>query len=176
VTDDGLEGPYEALRAAAIQVLDAAPGADGLLGTALERLRDALRGDPPPVDVPPGQPVLDPFAHYLSELRYERGQPPRAITLERMALDLRRQLDNDRELTARTLKALNARLPWEPDQDVIVTELRGMVIGALLRELAVRLSPGAAFGPGKNGEALAGVALALAKQLFDQTFVGGAPE
>lgn len=160
--DDGSDPRYEELRAAAVQVLEAAPGADGPLGTALERLRDALRGEPPPPAE--GRPALDPFEHYLSRLHYEPGQPARAVTLERMALELRRQLDDDRPLDARVL--------GEPERNVVVTELRGMIAATLLRELAARLSPGAAFGPGRNGEALAGVATALARELLDQTFVG----
>ena len=162
MSDEGMDRRYEELRAAAVQVLEAAPGADGQLGTALEGLRDALRGEPPPPAE--GRPTLDPFEHYLSRLHYEAGQPPRAVTLERMALELRRQLDDDRPL--------DARLPGEPERNVVVTELRGMVVGALLKELAARLSPGAAFGPGRDGEALAGVATALARELLDQTFVG----
>ncbi len=47
-----------------------------------------------------------------------------------------------------------------------------MIIARLLEELAARLAPGAAFGPGGNGEALAGLAKELAKELLDQTFVG----
>lgn len=162
MSQDDLSGRYELLRTAAVQVLDAAPAGEGSLGAALERLRDALRGESRPADG--GGPVLDPFEHYLTRQRYERDQPPRAITLERMAVELRHRLDSDRSVDDRT--------PGEPDRNVVVTELRGMVVGALLKELAARLSPGAAFGPGRNGEPLAGVAEALAKELLDQTFVG----
>lgn len=158
---DGLTRQYEVLRTAAIQVLDAVPSAEGQLSAplsgALERLRDALRGDAAPA------PSLDPFVHYLTEQHYV-GAEAQAITLEQMAADLRHDLDSDR--------ALDDRLPGEPDRNVTVTELRGMVVGGLLQELAARLSPGAAFGPGTNGEALARVARDLARELLDQTFVG----
>lgn len=161
MSQDGLTGRYEALRTAAARVLEAAPRGEDQLATALEGLRDALRGEPPP---DAGRPDLDPFVHYLTELRYTQGEPAQAITLDRMAVELRRQLDNDRRL--------DDRLPGAPDRNVTITELRAMVVGGLLEELAARLSPGAAFGPDRNGEALAGVAAALAGELLDQTFVG----
>lgn len=164
MSEDGFTRQYALLRAAAVQVLDAATGEPGQLAAALQGLRDALRGDPAPDASAGDRPVLDPFEHYLTELRYEEAEPARAITLERMAVELRRQLDNDR--------AVDERLPGEPERNVTVTELRAMVVGGLLEELAARLSPGAAFGPGRNGEALAGVAAALSKELLDQTFVG----
>jgi hypothetical protein len=47
-----------------------------------------------------------------------------------------------------------------------------MIVAGLLEELAARLSPGAAFGPGRSGEELARLATDLAKELLDQTFVG----
>src|SRR5215472_15126597 len=162
MSQDDRSGRYERLRTAAVQVLDAARSGEDQFDTALERLRDVLRGDPPPAGG--GALVLDPFEHYLTRQRYERDQPPRAITLERMALELQHRLARDR--------AIDDRRPGDPDRNVTVTELRAMVVGGLLRELAARLSPGAAFGPGRNGEALAGVASALSKELLDQTFVG----
>jgi hypothetical protein len=55
---------------------------------------------------------------------------------------------------------------------VVITELRAMIIAGLLEELAARLSPGTAFGPGRSGEELARLATDLAKELLDQTFVG----
>jgi hypothetical protein len=164
MSEDGLTGRHESLRAAAVEVLEAAPRGEAELAAALERLRDALRGEAPASPPEPGRPVLDPFEHYLTRLRYERDQPPAAITLERMAVELRHRLDNDR--------SLDDRLPGDPDRNVTVTELRAMVVGALLKELAARLSPGPAFGPGRSGQPLAGVAEALAKELLDQTFVG----
>lgn len=166
MTEDGVTSRYELLRAAAIRVLEAVPDVErppGQLSAALEGLRDAVRGEVAPPDVGPRRPLLDPFRHYLTEKLYV-DRDVSAIPLEQMAADLRRDLDGDR--------ALDDRLPGEPERNVVVTELRGMVVGGLLQELAARLSPGAAFGPGRNGEPLARVARDLAKELLDQTFVG----
>ncbi|MDS1272715.1 hypothetical protein RIF23_20760, partial [Lipingzhangella sp. LS1_29] len=88
--------------------------------------------------------------------------------LPQRAADLRRRLDNDRSLA-------DGGEPGDPDVEsvnVVITELRAMVTAGLLDELAARLSPGAAFGPSRDGEPLAEVARALSKELRSQTFLG----
>lgn len=108
-------------------------------------------------------PTVDPNRHFLS-LRDFRGKVGHPITLDEQALRWRERLaaDRDRE----------EQRAGELDRDVHLTELRGMVIGTLLRELAARLEPGAAFGPTDQGTALASLARDLADEVLDQTFVG----
>lgn len=164
----GSADEWERLRAAAVGVLAAAGDAAGqlpaALGTALDGLRDALRGEAPGSAAGRQLPVQDPFGDFLTSRRYSGSEPGQPIPLETMAADLKRRLGNDR--------GIDDRQPGERAWNVTITELRGMVIASLLEELAARLSPGAAFGPGKHGIALARVALDLSKELQDQTFVG----
>ena len=96
-----------------------------------------------------------------------QGKARFPIGLDDEAEDLRRQLAADR-----TVDTVGSDSGNTESDNVVVTELRGMIIGSLLRELAARLVPGVAFGPGHNGEALAAVANELAWELLDQTFVG----
>jgi hypothetical protein len=81
MTEYGLTGRHELLRAAAVEVLKAAPREEGQRGSplavALERLRDVLRGDPSTgSSAGDGGPTLDPFKNYLTELHYADGEPP----------------------------------------------------------------------------------------------------
>ncbi|WP_040792118.1 hypothetical protein [Nocardia paucivorans] len=105
----------------------------------------------------------DPGRHLVSLYRYE-GTEKRPIGLDEEAAEIRRELAGDRKPD-----------PFPADTDpnlVVLTELRAMIIGSLLRELAARLAPGVAFGPGTDGQALAAVVTDLAQELLDQTFVG----
>lgn len=163
--DETSRGEYARLREAAIEVLDAAPevgGSTARLDSALEALRAELGGDRPPRTE--GQRVvLDPFEHALAMKRYvDKDAFP--IPLPERATEMQQWLDNDRRLD-------------QPRGDgsyghVAITELRAMIAAEFLEELAARLTPGAAFGPGRNGEDLARVAIDLAKELLAQTFVG----
>lgn len=165
MTDDSIRTEYARLRDAAIGVLDAMPEVNGSperVDAALRDLRSALAGGTPtPLDPEGGTP--DPFEHSLAVKRYV-GRRAEPIPLPERAADLRRRLDGDRGPQARPSEG--------PSGDVVVTELRAMIVAGLLEELAARLSPGTAFGPGRNGEALAQIATDLAKELLDQTFVG----
>ncbi|MEV2278310.1 hypothetical protein AB0I72_22260 [Nocardiopsis sp. NPDC049922] len=165
MTDDRIQAEYMRLRNAAIGVLDAMPEVDGpsaQVDAALRNLRSVLAGGTPaPFDTQRETP--DPFEHSLAAKRYV-GQRAEPISLPQRAADLRRRLDGDRSPQARPSD--------EPVRDVIITELRAMIVAGLLEELAARISPGAAFGPGHDGEALARLATDLAKELLAQTFVG----
>lgn len=165
VHDDVVRAEYARLRGAAIEVLDAIPDrADSSprFEDALESLRAVLAGGTPPRSVPAhGSP--DPFEHALVARRYE-GRRAEPISLPERAVELRRRLEADR--------GLEDRLPGEPSRNVAVTELRAMIVAGLLEELAARLSPGAAFGPGRSGEELARLAKDLADELLAGTFVG----
>ncbi|GGO98547.1 hypothetical protein GCM10012280_62940 [Wenjunlia tyrosinilytica] len=155
---------YGRLRDAVIGVLDTMPeveNSSAQVDVALRNLRAALMGDT--LRQPDMRGVLDPFEYSLAARLYvdRRGEP---IPLPQRAADLRRRLDRDRGLDERRL--------GEPSRNVVITELRAMIVAGLLEELAARLSPGVAFGPGRSGEELARVAADLAKELLDQTFVG----
>lgn len=165
VHDDVVQAQYAQLRSAAIEVLDAMPGAadsSPQFHDALKSLRAALEGETPPRSLPT-RSSLDPFEHSLVARSYV-GQRAEPISLAERAVELRRRLEGDRDL--------EDRLPGEPSRNVAVTELRAMIVAGLLEELAARLSPGAAFGPGRSGEELARLAKDLADELLAQTFVG----
>ncbi|MCK9871548.1 hypothetical protein MRI28_18225 [Nocardiopsis dassonvillei] len=165
MTDDRVQTEYARLREAAIGVLDAMPEVEGppeRVDAALRNLRSALAGGTPaPLDTARETP--DPFEYSLAAKRYA-GRRAEPITLPQRAADLRRRLDGDRSPQVRPSD--------EPSSDVVITELRAMIVAGLLEELAARISPGAAFGPGRDGEALARLAEDLAKELLSQTFVG----
>ncbi|TDC73670.1 hypothetical protein [Actinomadura sp. 7K507] len=163
--DEAVGAEYTRLREAAILVLDALPDAEDRptqVDGALRSLRAVLSGDVS-MQSDTGAGTLDPFEQMLTVRRYT-GRRAEPVSLPQQAADLRRQLDGDR--------ALDERLPGEPSRNVVVTELRAMIVASLLEELAARLSPGVAFGPGRNGEELAQLAVDLAKELLDQTFLG----
>jgi hypothetical protein len=163
--DDVVRAEYARLRDATIGVLDAMPDVQNpspRVDLALRNLRAVLSGDTPrQSDTERG--VLNPFEHSLAARRYV-GRRAEPVPLPQRAADLRRRLVRDR--------GLDERLPGEPSRNVVITELRAMIVAGLLEELAARLSPGAAFGPGRSGEELARLAKDLAKELLDQTFVG----
>ncbi|MCQ4043281.1 hypothetical protein ACFOSC_01080 [Streptantibioticus rubrisoli] len=163
--DDATRDEYAQLRNAAIRLLDAMSDLESpsqQVDAAFQDLRAALSGD---TSRRSGTEygALDPFQHALAARRYA-GQRAQPIPLPQRATELRRRLDGDR--------GLDERQPGEPSRNVVITELRAMIVAGLLEELAARLSPGAAFGPGRSGEELARLATDLAKELLDQTFVG----
>ncbi|WP_216588453.1 hypothetical protein [Streptomyces brasiliscabiei] len=163
--DDVVRAEYAQLRGAAIEVLDAMPDrADSSpqFEDALKSLRAVLAGETPSRSGPEHRP-LDPFRHALVARRYT-GQRAEPISLPERAVELRRRLEGDR--------GLEDRPPGEPSRNVAITELRAMIVAGLLEELAARLSPGAAFGPGRGGEELARLAKELADELLAGTFVG----
>ncbi|MDE3724909.1 hypothetical protein PWG71_26285 [Nocardiopsis sp. N85] len=165
MTEDGIRVEYVRLRNAAIGVLDAMPDVDGSperVDAALRNLRSVLAGGTP-TSLGAERETPDPFEHSLAAKRYV-GRRAEPVSLPGRAADLRRRLDGDRSPQVRPSD--------EPSSDVVITELRAMIVAGLLEELAARISPGAAFGPGRNGEALAQIAADLAKELLDQTFVG----
>ncbi|WP_378740473.1 hypothetical protein [Nocardia brasiliensis] len=157
---------YNRLRDAAARVLavldDPESNPETLRG-ALSELHRAVRGEPSsvPTDHPLSAP--DPAMHLLSRLSYT-GKIAHPIPLDEQAGHLR-----DRLLGAPQLPDAG---PRDPDRDVRLTELRAMIVGGLLRELAARLRPGAAFGPSRDGEQLAAAVAELAAAVLDRTFVG----
>lgn len=165
MTDDNMPEAQQQLRNAAIHILDVA--ANGTpsepLTRALQSLALAVRGEVPQPQATHDAPVLDPSRHLLSGLHYN-GTIGTPITLQQMAADWRRQLDNDR--------GLDDQEPDQPATGVRLTELRALIIGNVLLELAARLTPGAAFGPSSNGSDLARLVTDLSDELFDQTFIG----
>ncbi|WP_280420620.1 hypothetical protein [Nocardia carnea] len=96
--------------------------------------------------------IADPARHLVSLYRYEgTGRIP--ISFDEEAADIRRELAADRPVRGES-------------QPVVITELRAMIIGSLLRELAARL------GAGPAGRNLAAIAGELADELIDQTVAG----
>lgn len=158
---------YERLRNAAVgvlAVLDDPAGNPQTLHSALTVLHEAVRGES--ADIPPTsdcQTAPDPALHMISGLAYT-GRVGRPIALDEEASSVRRQLDNDRGVDDITYNG--------PERNVHLTELRAMLVGGLLHELAARLRPGADFGPSREGEELAAVATGLSWTVLDQTFVG----
>lgn len=163
--DDVVRAEYRQLRDTAIEVLNALPGLENPspgADAALRNLRAVLSGDAPR-QYGTEYVALDPFEHSLAARRYTGGQS-QPIPLAQRAVELRLRLEGDRSLDERPL--------GEPSRNVEITELRAMIVAGLLEELAARLSPGAAFGPGRGGEELARLATDVAKELLDRTFVG----
>ncbi|MET8451634.1 hypothetical protein [Streptomyces sp. NPDC005209] len=161
---DAVRDEYAQLRAAAIRLLDAMSDPQNPSRSVEDARRnlDAVLNTGTPQRPGTEREEPDPFEHSLAARRYtgRRAQP---ISLSQRAAELRNQLANDR--------GLEERQPGEPSRNVVITELRAMIVAGLLEELAARLSPGAAFGPHRSGEELARLATDLAKELLDQTFV-----
>lgn len=153
-----MESRYERTREAAAGVLAAVGEVSRCspeLQQALTELQTALAADS---DTPAGRDSegQDPARHLISLFEYE-GKTRRPIGLDEHGEALRRQLATDRTVDPTGVA----------DGNVVLTELRGMVIGGLLRELAARLT----MTPNR-GAALAAVVTDLSWELLDQTFVG----
>ncbi|MCX4732729.1 hypothetical protein [Streptomyces sp. NBC_01363] len=165
VQDDVVGADYAQLKTAALRLLDVVSDLENpsqQVDVAIRNLRALLSNDTLQQSGEKcGGP--DPFEHALAARRYadQQAQP---ISLSQRAAELRHRLDGDRDL--------DKRQRGEPSRNVVITELRAMIVAGLLEELAARLSPGAAFGPGRSGEELAHLAADLAKELLDRTFVG----
>lgn len=163
VTED-LELRHQRLLDAAIALLDAVGEASVYppqARRALAALQHAARDDIDDVPTDADVAAANPARHLMSRFNYQ-GNARFPVGLDEEAEDIRRQLAADRTVEA----------AGSASDNVVLTELRGMIIGGLLRELAARLMPGAAFGPSSNGEALAAVVTDLSWELLDQTFVG----
>ncbi|MFI9538054.1 hypothetical protein ACIG56_33040 [Nocardia fusca] len=162
MTDDS-ELRYRRVRDAAVVAL-ASVGDTGdyppPVARALAQLRQVVEQDTGPA-ADSDLPVVDPARHLVSRLNY-RGTQKFPVSLDDEADELRRQLAADRTVAGTDGDSGN----------VVLTELRGMIVGGLLQELAARLTPGPAFGSGTHGEALAALVTELSGELLDQTFVG----
>jgi hypothetical protein len=108
--------------------------------------------------------VPDPGRYSLAFTDYRDDGSSGPYDLTTLAAELRTDLDADR--------APGEHLPDQLPRDVTITPLRAMVISSLLKELAARLAPGPAIGPGDSGRALAEIAANLGERLIDQTPAG----
>jgi hypothetical protein len=156
---------HERLRsagAAVVAVLDSDTATSDSVQTALIDLFHAVRGERPVVVGRPGWPKHDAMRHYLSRLEYSRITESAPSTLDEQAAEMATQLSAGRKV--------NQARP--DDYNIELSEPRAIVLASLLLELAARLRPGAAFGPSRQGEALAEVATGLADELLDQTALG----
>ncbi|GAA5107924.1 hypothetical protein [Nocardia iowensis] len=169
ITDSDLEPhaeQYDRLRNAAahvLTVLDDPESEPDTVRAALTELHQAVRGQRGSAQTETGLPAQDPAAHLLSRLAYA-GKVARPITLDEQAANFGQQLA--------AAQQMDEPGPSDPDRDVRLTELRAMIVGGLLQELAARLRPGAAFGPSREGEQLAAAVTELAAAVLDRTFVG----
>jgi hypothetical protein len=88
---------------------------------------------------------------------------------------MRAAVPTDR-LPQRTLSLLETLAgPFQHDETALLralTQLRALVIGSLLQELAVRLALGPAVGVEEAGRGLAEIAAELGTQLINQTSAG----
>jgi hypothetical protein len=174
MNDETLRRRYEALRAAAMAVLDAATDSDPPLvlkyapypvryTPTLHALYQAL-GEDEPAGPEPGQLVRDPARHLLTMADYRTSSEGTPVTLEQRAADLQARLDADRPI--------DQTLPGDSSYNVIMSYLRASVIASLLTELAARLLPGTAFGPGRDGQKLALICLDLANEFRNKSSPG----
>jgi len=169
VTESPLAERYEALRAAAAAVLDEAEADDTPVPVrytlALRAMHVALADGTAP-DQSGAERFADPARHMMTSRDYAAGRQGAPRTLTEQAADFRRWL------VAEAPVADGHSGPGSIRNKAVFTELRAMVAGALLLELAARLVPGPAFGPGTDGEDLAALAIELAGGLLDNTVVG----
>lgn len=174
MNDEILRRRYEALRTAAMAVLDAATDRDPPLvlkyapypveySPALHALYRALREDES-VSAAPGRLAQDPARHLLTMTDYRTSRLGAPVTLEQRAADLQARLDADRPI--------DQTLPGDSSYNVIMGYLRASIIASLLTELAARLLPGTAFGPGMDGQKLALICLDLANEFRNKSSPG----
>ncbi|MFE4455835.1 hypothetical protein ACFROC_00625 [Nocardia tengchongensis] len=166
VTENELTERYGRLHAACtavLAVLDDPAGDPEVLRGRLADLHEAIldKHNAPSLSRPNLE--QDPIRHYLTLPRYE-GTTPHPFTLDERAAALRAALAKGRRVEEAN--------PDIGDVNAELTEPQGIATGGLLLELAARLSPGAAFGPSRDGEQLAEVVTSLAWTVLDQTFVG----
>jgi hypothetical protein len=169
MTDDDLAARYETLRAAAAEVLHSTlKHRPPLPYTAelheLHRLLlqaqslSASTGTGRPADAP------DPAPYSLAFTDYREDGSAAPYELTRLAEEIRAELAGDRRC--------GEHVPDHPLRDVTLTQLRALVIGSLLQELAARLAPGPAVGVEETGRDLAEIAAELGTRLINQTFAG----
>jgi hypothetical protein len=179
MTDDNLAARYETLRAAAADVLDSAldrrhpaPYTERLHALQLVLLEAqsaaSASGDwSPRTGADRSADAPDPARHSLAFTDYRDDGSSAPCELMRLAAEIRADLDGDR--------SLDEHLPDQPLRNVTMTQLRAMVISALLNELAARVAPGPAVGAGQAGSDLAAIAVDLGARLVNQTS-GGAQQ
>lgn len=163
MTDDDLAARYETLRAAAAEVLHSALNRrnPAPYTAELHELHRVLLAKDAPA-VPAGTP--DPARHSLAFTDHREDGSSGPYELAALAEEIRADLAGDR--------ALGEHVPEHPLRDVRLTQLRAMVVGSLLQELAARLAPGPAVGAGEDGRGLAETAAELGRRLVNQTSAG----
>ncbi|RZS40716.1 hypothetical protein EV193_10327 [Herbihabitans rhizosphaerae] len=161
MTDDDLAARYETLRAAAAEVLHSALNTrhPAPYTAELHELHRVLLDSP---SAPAGTP--DPARHSLAFTDYREDGSSGPYELTRLTEEIRAELADDR--------ARGEHVPDHPVRDVPLTQLRALVIGSLLHELAARLAPGPAVGVAEAGRELAEIAADLGTRLINQTSAG----
>lgn len=176
MTDGDLAARYETLRAAAAEVLHSALSTRHPVPYTAEMhaLHRVLLESRSPAAAPgfPSAPASsgplagapDPARLSLAFTDYRDDGSSGPYELARLAAEIRAELAGDR--------ARGEHVPDHPLRDVTLTQLRAMVIGSLLKELAARLAPGPAVGVGEAGRDLAEIAADLGERLINQTSAG----
>ncbi len=171
MTDEDLAARYEQLLAASAEVVHSAlisryrapytPELDALYRLVLEA---QTRSSPRAADPVPAPGAVDPALHSLAFTFHGDDGTSGPYALARLGSEIRAELDADR--------VRGEHVPDHPLRDVVLTDLRAMVIAGLLRELAARLDPGPAMGPGEAGRALAAVATECGERLDNLAGMG----
>ena len=166
MTDDDLTARYESLRAAAAEVVhralitrDPAPYTPQL--NALYRLLLEAQSPAAAAGSEPAPSAPDPARQSLAFRNHCDDGTSAPYGLAELAAEIRAELSEDR-LPAE-------HVPGHPSRNVRMSQLRAMVIGSLLRELAARLVPGPAVGMSEEGRGLAAIAIENSKRLLNQT-------
>ncbi|PPK70412.1 hypothetical protein V5P93_000707 [Actinokineospora auranticolor] len=164
MTGDDLAARYEALRAAAADLVHHQTPHDPPVPYTAElddlyQLLLAEQGSATRVESQAGSPDPTRFSLAFTDFRDDGSSAPYGLV--ELAAELRADLAGDR--------ARGERLRGEPLRDVHVSELRALVIGQLLQEVADRLAPGPAVGMAEAGRDLAALATELSEKLINMT-------
>ncbi|GAA3036413.1 hypothetical protein [Actinokineospora globicatena] len=165
MTDD-LAARYEVLRAAAADVVHHQTPHDPPVPYTAEldelyRLLLADQGSATQVGTSAGPVDPTRFSLAFTDFRDDGSSAPYGLV--ELAAQLREDLAGDR--------GLGEHAPGEPDRDVHLSQVRALVIGQLLEEVAGRLAPGPAVGMAEAGRGLAELATKLSEQLINMTSV-----
>lgn len=166
MSDEELRARHDALRFAAAKLLHYVANPVGETVRYLPEhhaLHLALLAEEGEPAMPrgPHDGDADPLKHSLAFRVFASDGSSRPYELGALGRELSEELDGDRARKGE-------RIPGHLPRNVKLTRARAFAIGSLLQELAERLEPGPAFGPGTEGEELARVARLVGSWYIDQ--------